>query len=81
MTKDFSDMIKEIETKWDLNVNTTIKDINDYYYQLTGLNNLSTGDALNYLYVYIIESAYRDGDITQKIANELYEYFGLKEMA
>lgn len=68
----------EIETLWKLNEDTTIKDINDYYYQLTGLDNLSTASKLNYLYEYIIASMLTDGDITIKTARKLFEYYRIE---
>ena len=71
--------IKEIETLWFLNKDTTIQDIEDYYFDITGLHNLSTGAKLNYLYKYIIDSMYRDDDITDSVAEELYKYYKLGE--
>jgi hypothetical protein len=70
--------IKEIETLWLLNDKTTIDDIKKYYHELTRLNNLSIGAKLDYLYKHIIDSMYKDEDITKDVAIELYEYYELE---
>lgn len=70
--------IKEIETLWLLNDKTTIDDIKKYYHELTRLNNLSIGAKLDYLYKYIIDSMYKDEDITEDVAIELYKYYELE---
>lgn len=67
--------INEIETKWELNDNTTIKDIEECYYLITGLHNLSTGKKLNYLYNYVIEAMIKDEAITDDVADRLYEIY------
>lgn len=69
--------INEIETKW-LNDNTTIKEIKEYYHTITGLNNLSTGNKLNYLYEYVIDAMLQDDVITYDIAQQLLNIY-LKE--
>ena len=71
--------IDEIETLWSLNDKTTIEDITKYYYELTGLNNLSTGSKLNYLYEYVIDSMFLENDITENVKDELYKYYKIGE--
>lgn len=69
---------REIETMWGLNKHTTIEDIDNFYYLLTGLDNLSTASKLNYLYEYIIASMLTDEDISIKTARKLFKYYRIE---
>ena len=59
----------EMETIWNLNDSTTIAQIKEYYNAITGLENLSIGAKLDYLYEYVLDSMLRDDAITE----DLYE--------
>lgn len=75
---EWEDALKEITTKWKLNKDTTIQDITDYYFEITGTYD-SPGKMLDYLYKYIIESMYKDGDITEETAKHLYYVLRMEE--
>lgn len=69
MTKE--QVYKEIQDVWELNDNTTLKEIKGFYKTITGLDNLSTSQKLKYLYEYILDSMLRDNDITIDLYIEL----------
>ena len=73
MTKE--QVYKEIEDVWKLNDNTTLKEIKEFYKTITGLDNLTISQKLEYLYRYILDSMLMDDDITidlyMEIKNEL----------
>lgn len=67
--------IEEIKNLWSLNDDTTLGDIKKYYFEITGVDTYSLGDKVDYLYEYVIDSMFKDGDITLQVAKELRDEF------
>lgn len=63
----------ELDKVWGLNKNTTLDEIEEFYNQITGLNNLSIGEKIDYLYNYVLESMLKDNNITEELYNEIKE--------
>ena len=69
MTKD--EIYAELRDKWHLCNTTTLRDIKAYYKEITGLDNLSVGGMINYLYNYVLDKIIQDGDADEDTIDEI----------
>ena len=77
MTKE--EVYEELRTRWNLCNNTTIRDVKKAYKELTGLDNLSIGKMIDYLYNHALMSIYTDGDVDGDVINEIKEELKLED--